>query len=100
VTIFIVPPSVEVLVARLTGRKSESDEALALRLRNARAELLEAERYQHVVENDDLEHAIARVDAIIDAESLRRERLPAMGAGVERVVARLIEGLDGRMAAG
>lgn len=97
VTIFIVPPSVEVLTARLLGRKSENEEALALRLRNARSELLEAERYQYVVENDDLEHAVQRVSAILDQESLKRERLPALGEEVVGVVARLLEGLKDRI---
>ncbi len=96
VTIFIVPPSVEVLTARLLGRKSENEETLALRLRNARSELLEAERYQYVVENDDLEHAVQRVSAILDQESLKRERLPALGEEVVGVVARLLEGLKDR----
>ena len=94
VTIFIVPPTVEVLVARLMGRKSESAESLALRLRNARIELLEAERYQYVVENDDLEHAISRVGAIIDEETLRRERLPALGDKVGTVIAHLLDGFE------
>ncbi len=97
VTIFIVPPSVEVLTARLLGRKSENEEALALRLRNARSELLDAERYQYVVENDDLEHAVQRVNAILDQESLKRERLPALGEEVVGVVARLLEGLKDRI---
>ncbi len=100
VTIFIIPPSVEVLVARLVGRKSESEEVLALRLRNARSELLEAERYQYVVENDDLEHAVARVGAIIDEEALRRERLPALGEEVERVIEHLVAGLEARVHGG
>lgn len=97
VTIFIVPPSVEVLVARLRGRKSESEDTLALRLRNARDELLEAERYQYVVENDDLEHAFGRVNAILDAESLTRERQPALGGEVVAVIARLLDGLSERV---
>jgi guanylate kinase len=59
VTIFVVPPSAEVLVARLTGRNTESAEALAIRLQNAVLELQEAELYQHVVVNDNLEHAVA-----------------------------------------
>ena len=95
-TIFIIPPSVEVLVARLLGRKSESEEALALRLRNARSELLEAERYQHVVVNDHLDHAVDLVDRIISEESTRRERLPALGQEVDRIISGLLEGLDQR----
>jgi guanylate kinase len=96
VTVFVVPPSVEVLVARLLGRNSESDDALALRLRNARAELLEAVRYQHVVVNDDLDRSVARISAIIDEESLRRERLPVLGAQVEDLIGRLLHELEAR----
>jgi guanylate kinase len=94
VTIFVVPPSVEVLVARLLGRKSEDAEALALRLRNARMELLDAPRYQHLVENDDLDRATARVAEILAEETLRRERLPALGAQVETSIGHLLAGLE------
>ncbi|MFM8780377.1 MAG: guanylate kinase [Gemmatimonadota bacterium] len=94
VTIFVVPPSVEVLVARLLGRKSEDAAALALRLRNARMELLDAPRYQHLVENDDLDRATARVAEILAEETLRRERLPAWGAQVEGSIGHLLAGLE------
>ena len=94
VTIFVVPPSVEVLVARLLGRKSEDAAALALRLRNARMELLDAPRYQHLVENDDLDRASARVAEILAEETLRRERLPALGAQGEGSIGHLLAGLE------
>lgn len=93
VTIFVVPPSLEALVARLVGRKTESEEALELRLRNARTELAEAEQYQHVVVNDHLDQAVAHVSAIIDEETLKRERLPALGREVDKVIGRLVEEL-------
>ncbi len=96
VTIFIVPPSVEVLVSRLLGRNSDSAESLALRLQNARTELLEAARYQYVVENDDLESAVQRVSAILDVESTRVERMPALGDQVVGVIDRLFDGLQQR----
>lgn len=89
VTVFVLPPSAEALVARLTGRNTESDETLALRLRNAVLELEEAEHYQHVIVNDNLEDAVAKVGAIIDEEALKRDRLPALGLAVEQVVERL-----------
>ncbi|MBX3172785.1 MAG: guanylate kinase [Gemmatimonadaceae bacterium] len=89
-TIFVLPPSAEALVSRLTGRKTESAEAMALRLRNAQMELAEAERYQHVVVNDSLDEAVARVSAIIDEEETKRERLPALGRQVDAVVGRLL----------
>jgi guanylate kinase len=93
-TIFVVPPSVEALKARLAGRKTESEEALALRMQNARSELAEAERYQHVVVNDELESAVARVGAIIDDEHGRPERRPALGATVSAVVKELLAELQ------
>ena len=97
VTVFVVPPSAEALVARLAGRNTESTEMLALRLRNAVTELEEAERYQHVVVNDNLEDAVARVSAIIDEETLKRERLPALGKDVDRVVTRIQQELIARI---
>jgi guanylate kinase len=93
VTIFVVPPSVDALVERLTGRASETDESLALRLQNARVELTEAERYQHVVVNDSLDGAVDAVSAIIDAEEVKRERLPALGQDVDEIVGRLLHQL-------
>jgi guanylate kinase len=95
-TIFVVPPSVEVLVERLLARKSEKPEALALRLKNAKSELQEAARYQHVVVNDDLERAVKRVDAIITEEVGRAKRRPPLGPSVDGAVAHLLAGLEGR----
>lgn len=97
VTIFVVPPSAEVLVARLTGRRTESADALALRLRNALQELADAERYQHVVVNDNVDDAVARVSAIIDEEELKRERLPALGQRVDEIIGKLQAELASRM---
>lgn len=97
VTIFVVPPSAEALVARLAGRNTETTEMLALRLQNAVRELEEAGRYQHVVVNDNLEDAVARVNAIIDEETVKRERLPALGADVDRVVGRIQQELLARL---
>jgi guanylate kinase len=97
VTIFVVPPSAEVLVARLTGRNTESAEALAIRLQNAVLELQEAQLYQHVVVNDNLEHAVAQVAAIIDEETLKRDRLPALGQDVGDIVGRLQRDLSARI---
>lgn len=78
VTIFLLPPSGEVLVRRLTARKTEDRASLRLRLRSAVAELEAVPQYQYVVINDDLERAIARVSAIIDAEGSCRSRVEAL----------------------
>lgn len=93
-TVFVVPPSVDALRARLAGRNSETPDALALRLRNARRELEEAGRYQYVVVNDDLEHAVQQVGALIDTESQRSVRQPALGEVLPESVSRLVRELQ------
>lgn len=65
-SVFILPPSAQVLVERLRGRNTEGGAALARRLEKAVDELQEAPRYDHVVVNDTLEHAVARIERIID----------------------------------
>jgi guanylate kinase len=89
VLVFILPPSVDVMVARLRDRGSESPEGLLTRLRNARAELRDVNRYHYVVVNDDLEQAVGRVSSIIDAESVRRDRVGGLEAEVASLITRL-----------
>jgi len=89
VLVFLLPPSVEVLVARLIGRNTEDRSMLRTRLQSALAELQDVDRYHYVVINDHLEAAIARVGAIIDAESVRRDRVQALDQNVQGLVQRL-----------
>ena len=63
-SVFLAPPSRDVLVARLTGRGTESDEVVAERLARADAELAAAEEFDHVVVNDDLEQVVSRLVAL------------------------------------
>lgn len=72
VTIFILPPSLEVLEERLRARGTDRPEAIDLRLRNARREMEQKDRYRHVIVNDDLETAAAELTAVL--ESYRRTR--------------------------
>lgn len=89
VLVFVLPPSGEVLKARLTGRGSEDRSKLLVRLRNARAELSEVGRYHYVVVNDNLDRAVDQVSAIIDAEGLRHDRVHEIEAQVEGLIAQL-----------
>ena len=89
VLIFLLPPSAQVLVERLEGRKSETPGALAIRLRNAIAELREADRYDYLIVNDDLERAIRYVSSVIDAETVRRTRDPDASNKVASLIADL-----------
>lgn len=74
VSIFVLPPSVEELVARLGGRGTDRPADLEQRLRRAVDELGEAPHYDYLVVNDDRTQAVAEVAAIIDAESGRTRR--------------------------
>jgi guanylate kinase len=82
VLVFLLPPSVEVMVQRLRARGTEGSEALLTRLQSARAELQAVGRYHYVVINDALESTIERVAAIVDAEMVRHERVRQLDAQV------------------
>ena len=77
VSIFVTPPSFKVLEERLRGRKSESEEAFRLRMENALGEMDYITKYGYVVPNDTVEAAVSRMEAIVRAERLRRERVLA-----------------------
>lgn len=66
VLVFIAPPSIEVLEARLRGRGTETEEQIALRLDRVEMEMAMAAQYDEVVINDDLETAVDQLDAIMD----------------------------------
>jgi guanylate kinase len=89
VLIFLIPPSAEVLRARLSSRSTEDPEAVRRRLRNSRAELHSVGHYEYVVVNDELDRAVAKVSAVIDAETSRRTRQEDLGGRVDRLIAEL-----------
>ena len=71
VTIFIAPPSLEVLETRLRGRGTDTEEAIAGRLERARQEFREADFYDYLIVNEDLERSAHALNAIIDASHWR-----------------------------
>ena len=89
VTIFILPPSAEVLLERLRARQTESASQLAARLQSALQELQQVGEYEYVVVNDDLERAVASVGSIIDAEAVSRERVKNLRQQVALLIERL-----------
>lgn len=66
ITVFIMPPSLEVLRKRIEGRKSESEESLKLRLLNAQKEMDQRGRYEHLIVNDVFDDAYRELAAIIE----------------------------------
>ena len=94
VTIFILPPSAEVLLERLRGRKTESPAQLAARLQSALQELQQVDEYEYVVVNDDLERAVSSIESIIDAEVVSRERLKNLRQQVGLLIDRLEQEIE------
>jgi len=71
VSIFILPPSYEVLKQRLIARGTDSPEELAIRLRNAPDELEQYSAFDYVIINDEIDRAVGQLASIIYAERAR-----------------------------
>jgi guanylate kinase len=74
VTVFILPPDMKTLEARLRGRASEDEAAVQRRFSAAKDEIAHYGFFDYVLVNDDLENAIQRLIAIFLAEECRRRR--------------------------
>ena len=74
VTIFILPPSMKELRARLERRAEDEAEVIAKRLVNARNEITRWTIYDYVIVNEDIQTALAEVKSILIAERLKRAR--------------------------
>jgi guanylate kinase len=81
VSIFIAPPSIDALRARLSGRGQDSAEIVDRRMRDARSELSHFPEYDYLVINDDFADALADLRAIVAAERLREPLQSARFAG-------------------
>lgn len=67
-TIFLMPPSEQVLAERLRGRGTEAEEQVEERLARSAGEMAEAEHFDHVVVNGDLSNTVEAVEKIMDAK--------------------------------
>ena len=74
VSIFILPPSPEVLESRLRGRGQDSEEIVARRLAAARHEIAHVSEYDYVIINEDFNRAAQDLRSIIRAEQLKLAR--------------------------
>lgn len=75
VFIFILPPSMEELKRRIIKRGSETEESLMTRFKNAYKEINYVSKYNYAVVNDSLDLAVSKVEAIINAERCRVDRI-------------------------
>lgn len=80
--VFLLPPSRDELFRRLSGRGSDAAEAIARRMENAAGEMRQAELFDHLIVNDDLEKASDALRAVYVAERLRPRYHPGLVAGI------------------
>ena len=66
--IFVLPPDIDIMMARLSGRGTEAPAEIALRLQSALAELQAVPNFDYVVVNDDLERCVEAIRAIVEGE--------------------------------
>ncbi|MEO0035792.1 MAG: hypothetical protein RLZZ501_1815 [Pseudomonadota bacterium] len=89
VSVFILPPSLEELHRRLSGRGQDSAEVIAERMAKAGDEMSHWPEYDYIVVNREVEHSVAQVRAILAAERLKRARQVGLAPFVNR-----LRGLD------
>ena len=74
VRVFLLPPSIESLEARLRNRATDSEDVIEGRMARARSEISHWDGYDYVVINDDIEECFGQVQEILRSERLRRAR--------------------------
>lgn len=87
ISVFVLPPSFEILERRLRGRSKDDEAAIARRLTTARAEVEAVREYDYAVVNDELDACVDRLRAIVLAE---RARLTAMAGEIEGIVSSFV----------
>lgn len=88
VSVFVLPPSTRELERRLKSRAQDSADVVSQRMAQAANELSHWAEYDYVIVNSDIEASVRQVQAILQAERLRRERL----VGLHEYVKALREG--------
>lgn len=84
VSVFILPPSRQVLEARLRARGEDADEVIQRRLQDAAREISNYRAYDYVLINQDLEESARALEAVVRAERMRRSRMePRIGPVLE-----------------
>ena len=78
VSVFILPPSVEELERRLHTRAQDSDEVVGKRMAKATSEMSHWAEYDYIIVNEDVGISVARLEAILAAERLKRDRQPGL----------------------
>jgi guanylate kinase len=85
VKVFVLPPSLAALEARLRTRAQDSNEIVAARMAKSAAEMSHWPEYDYVIVNRDIEESVTQVQAIVTAERLRRTRQVGLADFVNRL---------------
>jgi guanylate kinase len=75
VLVFILPPSLETLEARIKGRGTEPEEKITKRLREASDEIAHAKEFDYAIVNDKLSSAVSQLKSVLEAEKTRTYRI-------------------------
>jgi guanylate kinase len=86
VTVFILPPSLAALEARLKTRAQDSPEVVATRMARAQEEMSHWVEYDYVIVNEDLQVSVNQAEAVVAAERVRRARVPKGQFGAEEAI--------------
>lgn len=86
VSVFILPPSLQVLEKRLRARNQDPDEVVESRMEKAASEMSHWAEYKYVIINKELDESVARVCAILKAERQKRERQEGLAEFVKKLV--------------
>jgi len=90
--IFVLPPSVAVLMKRLTGRGTEGSREVEMRLRSALDELQAASEFDHRVVNDDLDRCVDEIEEIVTGkqgntfEAVRMDNIDVLRTGIAQIL--------------
>lgn len=82
VGVFLLPPSLAALEARLRGRSTDHEAEIARRMTAARAELSHWGEFDHVVINKELDRAVAEIRSVLHAARLATARQPGLAGFV------------------
>jgi guanylate kinase len=85
VTVFILPPSLAALEARLKTRAQDSDAVVAARMEKSSEEMSHWSEYDYVIVNRDIDTSVAEAHAVVTAERLRRTRQLGLAEFVNRM---------------
>lgn len=89
VAIFVLPPSIAEMQARLTGRGDDDEAAIKRRMKTAIDEVSGWQEFDYIIVNDDLDKAVKTVQTIIASERMKRVRLPKLAGKMDGMIADL-----------